>query len=220
MDDETEDAVEPQMDSPIGQMVEDAQVQADTQVQDQDAGADDKSAPTMIPLHVAQKLREQKRELELQLQWEQQERQRLMGQQAPKQQPQEDDHSRYESATREEVRNSQEETVRMIEERLWIRQNREKYDYVNEHLPQFLKQRPNLASAINLAANRYEEAYQLMDALTPKQRQQLKPQPTQKPAPGAPGGVPKAAALNQAVDVMSMTDSEFAAWRKAQKQAR
>jgi hypothetical protein len=165
-------------------------------------------------------VRDKKREIELELQWEKQERMRLQ-QQPQAQKPPEEDNSRFESATREELRNSQEEAVRIIEERLWIKQNPEKYERVKDQLPQFLKQRPNLVSAINQATNRYEEAHTLMDALTPKQQQQLvKAATPKKEAPNAPGGVPKAAALNDAVDVMSMTDSEFAAWRNAKKRKR
>lgn len=217
MTEEIEEAVEPQMDSPIGQIVEAAQTDADSQ----DQGLEDNSSKKMIPLHVAQKLREQKRELELQLQWEQQERQRLMHTgQAPK--IPEDDNSRYESATREDLSRSQEEIVRIVDERRWIKDNPEKYEQVNEYLPKFLKQRPHLAAAINLAPNRYEEAFQLMEALTPKQQKQLHQatKPPKQEAPNAPGGVPKAAALNEAVDVMNMTDAEFSAWRASKRKRR
>lgn len=135
--------------------------------------------------------------------------------------PPEEDNSKYESATREDLIRAQEQAVRAVEERRWIKENPEKFEKVNDNLPQFLKQRPNLASAINYASNRYEEAYALMEALTPKQQQQIKTAASpKKEAPNAPGGVPKAAALNQAVDVMSMSDAEFSAWRHAQKKRR
>lgn len=203
------DAVEPQ-EQPIDQIMDQ---QADTNDQEHDEG--ESREKTMVPLSALQKVREKKRELELELQWEKQ-----RNAQQHQQQPQEEDNSRYESATKEDLYRSQDEAIRAIEERLWIKQNPEKYERVNEHLPQFLKQRPNLASAINLASNRYEEAYTLMDALTPKQQQQLRSQPPKKEAPHSPGGVPKAASLNAAVDVMSMSDSEFSAWRQSQKRAR
>ena len=177
----------------------------------------------MIPLAVAQKLREKKRELELELQWEKQERLRLQQQGAAAPKPPEDDNSRYESATREDLSKSQQEIVRIVEEKQWIKNNPEKYEMVNQYLPQFLKQRPNLASAIGQATNRYEEAYTLMDALSPKQQKQLTKAATptaKKEAPNSPGGVPKAAALNQAVDVMTMSDTEYRAWRDSQKKRR
>lgn len=204
-----EEAVEPQAE-PIEQIMD----QVDTNSQE---GNEEKSQEkTMVPLSVVQKLREKKKELELELQWEKQ-----RNAQAAQQKPIEEDQSRYESATREDLSRSQEEAIRIIEEKLWIKQNPEKYEKVNQYLPQFLKQRPNLASAINSASNRYDEAYTLMEALTPKQQQQLKQssQP-KKEAPNAPGGVPKAAALNEAIDVMSMSDSEFNAWRQAKKKRR
>lgn len=170
---------------------------------------------TKVPLSALQKERKKRQELEQELQWE-----RKRQQMAPPP-PQEEDNSRYESATREELARAQEESLRIFEERQWIKNNPEKFEKVNEHLPQFLKQRPNLASAINTSVNRYEEAYTLMEALTPKQQQQLRTAPTpKKEAPGAPTSIPKSAALNQTVDVMSMSDSEFTVWRNSQKKRR
>mgnify|MGYP001568285452 CR=1 FL=1 len=171
---------------------------------------------TMVPLSALQKERQKKKEIELELQWE-----RQKNAEKAQQPPEEENNSRYESATKEDLTQSQEATIRAIEERLWIKNNPEKVEKINEYLPQFLKQRPNLASAINLASNRYEEAYTLMEALTPRQQEQLKVAvKPKKEAPNAPGVVPKAAALNQAVDLMSMTDAEFVVWRNSQKKRR
>lgn len=213
-----DEAVEHQIEQePIEQIVEAAQAEQN-EVPDS-VEQEEPQKKTMIPLSVAQKLREQKRELELELQWEKQ-RNAQIQQQAQK--PVEEDNSRYESATREEVARSQNETIRAVEERLWIKANPEKFEYINEHLPKFLKQRPNLTTAIELASNRYEEAFELMDKLTPKQKQQLvKPtQSVKKDAPHSPNAVPKAAALNEAIDVMSMSDSEFMKWKQSKKAVR
>lgn len=215
---ENEDAVDPQNAEPIEQII-DQQEAVDNAQDDNHSG--DKSEKTMIPLSVAQKLREKKRELELELQWEKQERMRL--QQNGISQPKEDDNSRYESATREDLSKTQEEIVRIVEEKQWVKNNPEKYEIVNQYLPEFLKRRPNLASAIGQATNRYEEAYTLMDALSPKQQKQLAKaatSPLKKEAPNAPGGVPKAAALNEAIDIMKMSDSEYLAWRNSKKKSR
>jgi len=216
-----EEAVEPQAETEaqvLDQPETEVAVESDVKASDVNEEGEAQPKKTMIPLSVAQKLREQKRELELQLQWE---RQRNAEAQAAAQKPPEEDNSRFESATKEDLSRSQEEAIRVIEEKIWIKNNPEKYEKVTQYLPQFLKQRPNLASAINLASNRYEEAYTLMDALTPKQQQQLtKPITPKKEAPNAPGGVPKAAAMNEAVDVMGMSDSEFAAWRQTKKKRR
>lgn len=216
--DHTEDAVEPQVE-PIEQIM-DQHVDVDTNAHE-DNDSVGQTEKTMIPLSVAQKLREKKRELELELQWEKQERMRLQNSYAPQRQV-EEDNSRYESATREDLNKSQQEIVRIVEEKSWIKSNPEKYEMVNQNLPQFLKQRPNLASAIDQAVNRYEEAYLLMDALSAKQQKQLvkAAAPVKKEAPNAPGGVPRAAAMNQAVDVMTMNDTEFSAWRNSQKKRR
>jgi len=205
-----EEAVEPQ--EAIEQIIEQVQEAPEENVEQEVVH----EKTTMVPLAVAQKLREKKRELELELQWE---RQRNAQQHIQK--PVEEDNSRYESATKEDLSKSQEEAIRVIEERLWIKQNPEKYEKINEFLPNFLKQRPNLASAIDQASNRYEEAYTLMDALTPKQQQNVRtPIQNKKEAPNAPGGVPKNSALNQAIDVMNMSDSEFTAWRNTHKNRR
>lgn len=204
-----EDAVDPQVE-PIEQIMDEAPASPDTH----EDGSNEEHK-TMVPLSALQKLREKKKELELQLQWE---RQRYAQQH---QEPPQEDNSRYESATKEDLRSSQEEAVRLIEEKMWIKQNPEKYEKVNEYLPTFLKQRPNLSSAINLASNRYEEAFTLMEALTPKQQQQLKKESApKKEAPNAPSGVPKAAAMNDNIDVMNMSDAEFSAWRKSKARRR
>lgn len=216
---DTEEAVEPQLD--LDQVIEDAQEQV---VEDQETAVEqheEKPKKTMVPLSALQREREKKKELELELAYE---RRRIAEMQSK---PPEDDSSRYESATRQDLMNKsaevQAQTIRAVEERMWIRQNPEKYARVTEELSTFLKQRPNLARAIDEAPNRYEEAYTLMDALSPKQQMQLKRDSTAQPkkqAPGSPGGVPKAAALNDAVDLMSMSDTEFAAWRKSKQKRR
>lgn len=213
-----EEAVEPQAE-PIEQMMD--QAEADTNVQ-ADNDQYESTDKTMVPLSALQKTREKKRELELELQWEKQERQRLLNQQQKPAEPPKEDNSRYESATKEDLIRSQEELVRIVEERDWIKKNPEKFEQIEKFLPQFLKQRPNLRGAIASAANRYEEAFELMEKLTPKQQQNLReaPKPPKKEAPNSPGGVPKSAALNEAVDVMSMTDTEYRAWRETKKRRR
>lgn len=204
-----EDAVEPQ--EPMEQISDqgEPELSEDNEVITQEK--------TMIPLSVAQKLRQQKRELELELQFE---RQRNAQHAAARQAPPEDDNSRYESATKEDLLNSKAEMAREIEEKIWIRQNAAKYEIVNANLAQFLKQRPNLAAAIKDAPNRYEEAYILMEALTPKQQKQLKDSVVKKEAPNSPAGIPKAAALNETVDVMNMSDQEYDTWRKSKQKRR
>lgn len=211
----SEEAVEPQ--EPIEEIIDQAMPEQESS--EEAVQETERPSKTMVPLTALQKEREKKREIELELQWERQERQRLLQERnaAPKP-PEEEDNARFESATKEDLRSAQEETYRAIEERLWIKQNPDLYAEVNELLPKFLKQRPNLASAINQASNRYEEAYTLMKALSPKQQKEMRTTPQQKKeAPNAPTSVPKAAAMNEAVDLMNMSDSEFAAWRASKR---
>lgn len=212
-----EAAVEPQELAPMDVIME--QQDADHEAPEgNDREHEARGEKTMIPLSVAQKLRQQKRELELELQWE---RSRNAQANAPQAPPQEDT-SRYESATREDLIKMQEQSIRIADERSWARQNPEKIEYVNENLQKFLKQKPHLAAAIDLAPNRYEEAFELMDKLSPKQKQVLReaPKPPKKEAPNAPGSVPKAAALNEAVDVMKMSDEQYQVWRQEKRSRR
>lgn len=168
-----------------------------------------------VPLSALQKERKKRQEVELELKWHKEQMQ-----QKPAQAPVPDD-SIYEAATKEDLGKSQQQVIRAVEERSWIKNNPEKAEEVNSKLTEFLKQRPNLASAIESATNRYEEAWELMDKLTPKQKAALRPSTAaKKDSPGSPGSVPKAAAINQAVDVMCMSDTEFAAYRQAKRRTR
>lgn len=194
----------------VGQAVDESQGEQEHFVED----VEKYESKVKVPLSALQKERKKRQELEMELQYERRQKSQPVQQQ--------EDNSQYESATRAELSQSQAESIRIIEERLWIKQNPEKYEKVNEYLPEFLKQRPNLASAINSAHNRYEEAFTLMEALTPKQKQALKnpPAESKKQAPNSPTGVPKAAAINEVVDVMNMSDEEFSKWRAAQRRKR
>ena len=192
------------------------QVEAAEQVE-----AHEESAPeeTKVPLSALQKERKKRQEMEI-------ENRLLKEQYSRKPEPiQEQDDSQYESLTKAEFKaqaaRQQREILRQVEESRWIKENPERYEKVTELLPEFLKRRPNLASAIEAATNRYEEAFELMDKLSPKEQQKLKTAPVKKDTPGSPVGAPKAAsALAEAVDVMTMSDAEFARWRAAKKRAR
>lgn len=207
-----EEAVEPQenqMDEILEQPLE---VEQEVDYEEQEAI---REKTVQVPLSALQKERKKRQEAELRAEYLERNQNQAM-----RQEPVEDN-SEYESATKADLQSYQREAIRTIEERLWIKQNPEKYERINEFLPKFLKERPNLVLAINDAPNRYEEAFTLMDALTPKQQQNiLKANSQRKVAPNSPNGVPKAAALNDAVDVMSMSDAEFAKWRSEKKKRR
>jgi len=135
--------------------------------------------------------------------------------------PQEEDESQYEPVTKAELSKYKDQMVRDVDEKTWIRQNPEKAEIINEKLAKFLKLRPNLAAAIEAAPNRYEEAWDLLDKLSPKQKAVLNSsQATKKIAPNSPSGIPKAAAINQTVEFSSMTDKEFNAWRDSKRKRR
>lgn len=135
-----------------------------------------------------------------------------------KQQPQEEDYTKYESVTREELGQSKFEIQREIREEVWAETNPERANYVQEELEDFLKQRPNLAVALQGSGNRLKEAWELMSALQPKREKQKVVQ--KQDAPRAPGTVPKSAGINETVDVMNMSDDEFKAWRNTKRRRR
>jgi len=175
---------------------------------------------TLVPLSALQKERKKRQEAEQ----ENKEYRQLNLKKLREEYPEEPDYSKDEPPTRAEVEKQladrEMQIMRSIEESNWISQNPEKAQIVNEKLEEFLKQRPNLTAAINQKVNRYSEAWELMEGLTPKQKAALKPAPVKKEAPGSPTGVPKSAGINQAVDVMNMSDTEFATWRASKRKRR
>lgn len=192
----------------VEQAVEPVEQQADDPVQEQ-------VKEEHVPLSALQKERRKRQDVEQELRWHKEQMMAKKPEPAP-----EPDESLFEAATKEDLGKVKQQVVREVQERNWIKTNPEKVAEVNEKLAEFLKQRPNLAAAIEGAENRYEEAWELMDKLSPKQKAALRPALVKKDAPGNPAAMPKAAALNQAVDVMSMTDSEFNAWRQSQRKRR
>lgn len=162
-----------------------------------------------VPLSALQKERRKRQDAEAELKWHKEQRQKP-------ETPQEPDESLLEAATKQDLRSVRQQVLRDVSESAWIKANPEKAAEINDKLTEFLKQRPNLARAIEDATNRYEEAWELMDKLSPKQKAALKPTAAKKDAPGNPSAVPKASGINQTVDVMNMTDSEFNSWRKSQ----
>ena len=176
--------------------------------QPQEAQAAEREEETMVPLHAVQKERRRRQEAEQELKF-------FREQQAKAAEP--DDDSRYESATKEDLGKAKLALKREIQEENWARENPDKFQKINDDLPEFLKMRPNLASAIEGSTNRYAEAWVLMNALSPKQQQQMTQKPKAQQAPGSPAGVPKAAAMSENVDLMNMSDTEFNTWRQQQR---
>lgn len=171
--------------------------------------ADESPKEDHVPLSKFIKERKKRQELEQRYQ------------ELAKTQTQREDTSMYESATKQDLGHTQQEIIRVVEERAWIKSNPEKYERLQEQLQDFLEQKPHLAEAIKYAPNRWEEAYALMDALSPKQQQQQKRnEPVRKVAPNAPTSVPKSAGIKEAEDLMNMSDAEYFAWRKSKKSNR
>lgn len=193
---------------------------AETEVQDVQETQEE---VTQVPLSALQKERRKRQELEERAYRAEVEAQYLREQVRPSPEPV-DNPDDYEPPTRQELKQTGEatkrEVLREVEEKIWKKQNPDQWEYVQENLEVFLKQRPNLASAISESVNRYEEAYELMSKLSPREQKALKPSEPKKQAPNAPTSVPKAAGVNQVIDVMSMSDEEFNAWRRSKRQRR
>lgn len=211
----------------IEQAIEEAapEIEANAQEEAAESNQEEQRELKQVPLSAVQKERRKRQDAEAEKYRIQAELQ-FYKEQMSKNSAQEDeeDESQYETATKGELKQSasqiQQETLRFLEEKLWRKANPEKAEMVDENLAQFLKQRPNLASAVSSATNRYEEAFTLMEALTPRQQAQLRPQAEKKQAPGSPVGIPKGAAINQVVDVMDMSDEEYRAWRNSKRRGR
>lgn len=204
----------PENEAALEEVIDTAVEQAIDQSADQPAPVQEAPQEERVPLSALQKERRKRQEMEQELRWH---KEQMMASRQPAPEP---DETLYEAATKEDLGKAEQKIVRSVEERTWIRQNPEKVSDINEKLAEFLKQRPHLASAIENAPNRYEEAWELMDKLTPKQKAALRPAPPKRDAPGNPAGIPKAAAMNQSLDVMTMSDSEFNAWRNSQRKRR
>lgn len=206
MTEEYEEVVPPQNDAE--EVVSDMQL--DQQAEAQQEIIDEQPKEDHVPLSKFIKERKKRQELEQRYQ------------ELSKQQSQREDTSMYETATKQDLGHTQQEIIRVVEERQWIKSNPEKYERLQANLSDFLEQRPHLAEAIKHSPNRWEEAYTLMDALTPKAQQphrSAKEQP-RKAAPNAPTSVPKSAGISEAIDCMNMSDAEYFAWRRSKQKRR
>lgn len=204
---ENQETVQPEQDSVFT---------SDTQAEQPQGTPEVEQEEKQVPLHALQKERQKRQEA--------QDKVKFYEEQA-KQVAAEDDDSRYESVTREELgkkqKETQRETLRILQEEQWIAQNPERAQRINSELTAFLELRPNLVPAINAKTNRYAEAWELMTKLSPKEQQVQQQKARQKSnAPGSPSAMPKAAAMNDSVDLMSMSDAEFNSWRKNKRGGR
>lgn len=178
-----------------------------------------------IPLRVLQKERKKRQEAEMRAQWVEERLNQLTKQIDKGQaQAQAEDETNYEAVTKGDLKQysqtERQEIIRTIKEEDWAKQYPEKVELVNEKLPELLKQKPQLSYAIINSTNRYEEAWdQLMGHGKIEQ-----PKPAEKKraaeAPGSPASMPKSAGVNQAMNLMDMSDAEFNKWRSTKRRRR
>ena len=131
-----------------------------------------------------------------------------------------DEESQYEPVTKADFEKQKFGMLQAVEENLWIKSNPEKAQIVNEKLTDFLNTKPHLKGALNQCVNRYEEAWDWLERYTDKPKAAIKQAPVKRESPGSPSAVPKGAGLNQSIDVMSMNDKDFNAWRSSQRKRR
>lgn len=203
--------------------VEHEVVQAEVHDDLDDYETSEASETKTVPLKAVQKERKRRQEAEAAAQRNAIELEYLKAQ-LSKPKVAEEDESEYESASRKELRDTASKTKddvkRDLREEIWAESHSAQVEYVDENLATFLKQRPHLTSAIANAPNRYKEAYELMTALSPKQQARLSEKPKKRDAPHAPNSVPKSAGVNQAIDIMSLSDDEFNKWRASSRKKR
>lgn len=204
----TEEVSEPQEQGSVSEQVQ-GEVQYGQAQDTNHADSEAKQEEQLVPVSVVQRERRKRQQA-------QQELELLRSKQAP----QEENYERFESATKGDLAKSEFNVLRKAEENVWARQHPDRVEYVNQEIEEFLTMRPNLAAAIQDAPNRLHEAWELMTKLSPKQKVAVKQQPQRQDAPHAPGTVPRAAALNDAVDLMNMNDSDFRKWRSSKRRAR
>jgi len=183
-----------------------------------DEGVQEEQKEQMVPLSALQKERRKRQDAEVEARLFREQQQSYMN----SQKQEEPDDSDYEPVTKGDLNKDLSkrdlELIRKIDENRWLRDNPEKAELINKDLANFLKQRPNLVHAIDAASNRYEEAWELLDKLTPKQKVALRTNTAvKKEAPDSPSGVPKASSINQTVDFSNMSDAEFNQWRMSKR---
>jgi len=183
------------------------QVTHDEQLHEDQSASNSHQDEQMVPLSVVKKERKKRQQLQ----------ERIDHYEKQNTKPSQED-DRYEVVTREELGKTKFETLRDMREYDYADKFPDRAKFVEQELEDFLHARPNLAPAIQNSPNRIQEAYELMTALSPKQREREKA--ASKPndqVPRSPTSIPKAAALNEAIDVMNMSDNEFRQWRDSKR---
>lgn len=143
------------------------------------------------------------------------------------------DNDDEEFITRGDYKKREAETVAMIvrqsEEKSWIKNNPDKMEIIEEKFEEFLKQKPHFVSSLEKSNNRYEDAWHLLSSyyrVSDSKKQNATRMNTQRAdmpqnmAPQSPAGIPKSAGIDQAVNVMKMTDKEYDAWVGTKKRRR
>lgn len=197
---------------------------------DQEVEQEQEQVEQMVPLTALQKER-RKRQEEEKARMRYEAENQFYREQMTRKEPEEPDYSLEEPLTKGDAKKLKEEAEESAFKKLqeqnqkdaeaeWVSNNPEAYEYVTDNLEQFLEQRPNMTSAIHGARNRYREAFELMQALSPRQKKQMQQKTAKKPAPGSPNSVPKAANVSQVMNLHEMSDDEFNAWRREKRRRR
>ena len=166
----------------------------------------------MVPLSSLTKERKKRQEYE-------RENQILREYQLRQAQQQEPDYSQDEPINKKELQETMIQFAKTTREEAWKSSNPDKLEIIDEHLEDLLKQRPHLAAALHSSPNRYEEAWELLKGYVQPKTTSLPPKKKVE-APNSPASISKSAAMNEAVDIMKMTDNEFNAWRLAKRKHR
>ncbi len=172
-----------------------------------------------VPLKALKKERKKRQEAELKNQWNEERIQQLLSKEPPK-----EDTSNFEAVTKGELKdysqNERLEIIRTVKEENWMEENPDKSEVIDEKLEDLLKEKPHLSYAILHSKNRYKEAWDQLMGHDKINAPRVKQEKRENKAPGSPANMPKSAGVNQAVDIMKLSDSEFNEWRSTQRKRR
>lgn len=147
--------------------------------------------------------------MERDFQYLRQENERLRTQQ-PKVEEEDDSE---EIITRGELRNAAAGWQKQSVESSWMSSNTDRVNAIKEHLPEVLKKKPWLASVIESAPNRYEQASEIVEMYSLKEKDVGKRVIDNSRKPVNPSGIAKSGGQSNAERLRNMSSSEFRKYR-------
>lgn len=203
---EGEEIVEEQAEKQVEEQVE---KQVDSPVEDNEVGK--------VVQSVRQDYQGKIDNLERDFQYLRQENERLRATQQP-QIKEEDDGD--DIITKNELRAAAAGWQKQASETTWISSNADGVDAIKEYLPNIVKKKPWLASVIENAPNRYEQAAEIVELYRPKEKDIGKRVIDNSKKPVSPMGVAKRGGQSNVDRLRNMSSSEFRKYRSELRKKR